>query len=183
MRLYVVRHGVAEDRTSSGLDRDRRLTAEGRDRMRRAARGLALLGVRVDTLLTSPLPRARQTAEILATEVPGLPAPQQLAALATGTGPVELLRQLRLRGDVEALMVVGHEPTLSGLIALLLTGSPDGAAIPMKKGGVALLELGRLAPHGEASLRWLLAPGVLRRLGRVSEARRRRSRPGTSRRA
>jgi len=164
MRFYVVRHGVAETTSASGLDKDRRLTTDGRAKMRRAARGLRRLGVDVDVLLTSPLPRARETAEVVATELPGIPTPQVLSALATGTGPVELLRQLRLRVAVGGMMIVGHEPTLSGLIALLLTGSPDGAAIALKKGAVAMLEVGRLAPHGEASLRWLLPSGALRKI-------------------
>lgn len=166
MWLYVVRHGIAEERAPSGLDRDRRLTAAGRERMRRAARGLGRLGVEVDVLLTSPLPRASETAGVLAAALPGVPTPRVFDALATGFGSVELLRQLRPLAGTERLMVVGHEPTLSGLIALLLTGSVSGAAVTMKKGAVALLELERLAPRGEAFLRWLLPPGVLRRLAR-----------------
>lgn len=164
MRLYVVRHGVAEVTAASGRDRDRRLTPEGRAKMRRAARGLARLGVTVDVLLTSPLPRASETAALVAAELPKAPRPQVCDALATGTGPVELLRQLRAHHDAADLMVVGHEPTLSGLIALLLTGSPEGATITLKKGAVALLELGRLAPHAEASLAWLLPPRALRKM-------------------
>jgi phosphohistidine phosphatase len=164
MHLYVVRHGVAEVTAASGLDRDRRLTGAGREKMRRAARGLARLGVTVDLLLTSPLPRASETADLLAAALPSAPEPRVFEPLTTGTGPVELLRQLRSHREVDGLMLVGHEPTLSGLIALLLTGSPQGASIALKKGAVALLELGRLAPHGEASLSWLLTPRVLRKI-------------------
>jgi len=164
MRFYVVRHGIAEVTSASGLDKDRRLTPEGREKMRSAARGLRRLGVDVDVMLTSPLPRARETAEVVAADLPSVPPPQLLSALAAGNGPVELLRQLRVRGDVAGLMVVGHEPTLSGLISLLLTGSPDGVAIAIKEGAVAVLGLGRLAPHGEASLRWLLPSGALRKI-------------------
>jgi phosphohistidine phosphatase len=166
MRLYVVRHGIAEDVAASGLDRDRRLTPEGRTKMRQVARGLAALGAGVDVLLTSPLPRARETAEIVSAALPGVPAPEDFPPLVTGTAPAELLRRLRPSAAAEALMLVGHEPTLSGLIALLLTGSSEAAAIEMKKGAVALLELGRLAPRGGASLRWLLPPRVLRKIAR-----------------
>jgi phosphohistidine phosphatase SixA len=87
-------------------------------------------------------------------------------ALATGASPVETLRQLRAWADVEALMLVGHEPTLSRLAALLLTGSPDGAAIEMKKGACLALEIDRLAPPGGAALAWRMPPRALRLVGR-----------------
>jgi len=134
--------------------------------MRRAAHGLARMEVEADVLLTSPLPRAAETADIVATVIAGVPPPKIFPALATGTGAVELLRQLGAFADVGRLMIVGHEPTLSGLIALLLTGSPDGAAIVLKKGAVARVDVGRLASRGEASLRWLLPPVALRRMAR-----------------
>jgi phosphohistidine phosphatase len=163
--LYLVRHGIAEAMHADG-DGARRLTPEGRTKMKQAAVGLARLGVRVDVLLTSPLPRAAETAAILSDGNPDLPVPRDCDALATGASPVETLRQLRPWADVEALMLVGHEPTLSRLAALLLTGSPDGAAIEMKKGACLALEIDRLAPHGGAALAWLMPPRALRLVGR-----------------
>ncbi|HWP67645.1 MAG TPA: histidine phosphatase family protein, partial [Candidatus Limnocylindria bacterium] len=147
----------------------------GRKKMRLVARGLRRLRVAADTLVTSPLPRAAETAAILAAEHGGLPAPVELDALATGMAPAEMLRALRRFGEGD-LMVVGHEPSLSGLAALLLTGSPDGVAIALRKGGVIALELDRLAPR-RATLLWMSTPRALRRLGRrVSAAR--QGRPG-----
>jgi phosphohistidine phosphatase len=133
--------------------------------MRRIARGLRRLRVKADALFTSPLPRAAETAAILAAEHEGLPAPVELPALAGGTSALGMLRALarvRRRGD---LMIVGHEPGLSQLVAVLLTGSPDGLAIELKKGGVIALALDRLAPR-RATLLWSSTPRALRRLGR-----------------
>ena len=137
--------------------------------MRMAARGLARVGAGADVVLTSPLPRASETAAILAEEIADVAAPQECEALATGTGAGELLRQLQPWADVPRLMLVGHEPTLSDLVAVLLTGSPAGAYVEMKKGACALMNVGRLAPDGEASLRWLLPPRALRRAGAAGQ--------------
>ena len=164
MRLYVVRHGVAETEARRGGDSARRLTAAGRAKVRKIARGLRVLRVTVAALLTSPLPRAAETATILA-EHGRLPLPVELPALATGTAPLGTLRALAPHAKRGDLMIVGHEPGLSRLVALLLTGSPDGLAIDLRKGGVVALELDHLAPH-RATLLWLGTPRLLRRLGR-----------------
>jgi len=176
VRFYVVRHGPAEAESPDGSDAARRLTPAGRAKVRRIARGLRRLRVRAAGVLTSPLPRAAETAAILAAEHGKLPQPVELPALATGTGALSLLKTLSrhpVRGD---LMIVGHEPVLSQLVAVLLTGSPDGLALELKKGGVVAVECDRLAPR-RATLLWMSTPRALRRLGRrrVSAARRRRA--------
>jgi phosphohistidine phosphatase len=179
MRLYVVRHGVAETKARTGGDEARRLTAAGRAKMRKIAGGLRALRVTADVLLTSPLPRAAETAAILA-EHGTFPLPGDLPGLATGTTPLGTLRALASyakRGDV---MIVGHEPGLSRLVAVLLTGSPDGLAIELRKGGVVALELDRLAP-GHATLLWLGTPRLLRRVGRGKGGRRRSDSRGPGR--
>ena len=146
--------------------------------MRLVARGLRRMNVAVHTLFTSPFVRAAETAAILVAEHDELPAPKELETLAQGTPPLESIRALARqtkRGDV---MIVGHEPGLSGIAAALLTGSPDGMKIDLKKGGVIALELDRLAPR-RATLLWVSTPRALRRLGRkVSGARRRKAAPG-----
>jgi phosphohistidine phosphatase len=177
MRLYVVRHGIAEDEARGG-DAARRLTAGGRSKMRLVARGLGRMKVTVQTLFTSPFARAAETAAILVAEHGELPEPKELDALKQGTPPLDSIRALARqtkRGDV---MIVGHEPGLSGIAAALLTGSPDGIKIDLKKGGVIALQLDRVAPR-RATLLWVSTPRALRRLGRtkVSGARRRRAAP------
>jgi phosphohistidine phosphatase len=178
MKHYIVRHGVAEDESPRGGDAARKLTPAGRSKMRRIARGLRRLQVSVDTLFTSPMVRAAETAAILVADHGRLPEPKTLDALATGTPSLESIRALAREAKRGDLMIVGHEPGLSGIAAALLTGSADGMAIELKKGGVIALELDRMAPR-RATLLWMSTPRALRRVGRrVSGARRRKAAPG-----
>jgi phosphohistidine phosphatase len=163
--LYILRHGIAEDRSASGTDSDRRLTPRGRARMRRAAQGLRVLVERVDAILTSPYPRAAETAAIAAAALSQAPKPCELDALTPDVPPMETLRVLRSVAKAEHVMLVGHEPLLSGLASLLLSGSPDGVRIDVKKGGCLALAMRATAPRA-ATLLWMAPPRTLRRLGR-----------------
>ena len=165
MTLYVLRHGVAEEIGPEGDDRSRRLTPGGRRKMRIAAAGMRALGLRFDVLLTSPFARAAETAAI-ASEALGGPAPRMLPALEQGVPPVETVRALIEFARAEHVAIVGHEPGLSGVVALLLTGSVDGARLLLKKGGLVALEAREPGRRGTtAVLRWMLTPRQLRRLG------------------
>jgi phosphohistidine phosphatase len=166
MTLYVIRHGVAEERSPAGDDAGRRLTAEGRTKMRAVARGLRALGARFDVLLTSPLPRAAETAKIVSEAYGNRPAPREFPGLAPGVGAAETARLLRAVGRASRVAIVGHEPGLSSLASLLLSGSPDGVPIRLKKGGVIVLEVAGFGPRRGATLRAVLPPRALRRLGR-----------------
>lgn len=165
MILYVVRHAIAEDAPAGGDDGARRLTSAGRRKMKAAAAGLRELGVAPAVVLTSPLVRALETARIVVAVLHRAPAPRELPALAPDVAPADTLKALRVFGRSQHVMIVGHEPNLSRTIALLLTGAVDGAAIELKKGACAALELTAFAPGG-ATLRWLLQPRALRRVGR-----------------
>jgi len=169
VKLWVIRHGVAEDRAPGGDDGARRLTPRGRTKMQAAARGMVGLGMRFDTLLTSPLARAAETAAIVAAAFGGTPPPRELAALAQGTPPAEMLRALRPFLRRPRVALVGHEPGLSALVALLLTGSPDGLALDLKKGGVVALELSD-PRSSRAVLRAVFTPRALRRVGRATSS-------------
>lgn len=165
MILYILRHGVAEDAAPGGDDAARRLTPRGRSKMEEEAAGMRALGIEIDVLLTSPLPRAAETAAIVAAAYRGQPAPKTIAALAPGVGPAETLQALRPFARDEHLMIVGHEPGLSRLASLVLTGSPDGLPTDLKKGGCIALELDKLVPPSGAILQWVLTGRQLRRLG------------------
>ena len=164
MTLYVLRHGIAETIAPGGNDAARHLTPRGRAKMRAAAAGIRALGIPLDALLTSPLPRAAETAQIVATVVGKTPPPRTLPALAPGVAPAEVVRALKPFARDSHVMVVGHEPGLSELASLMLTGSTDALALRLKKGGCLAIELTSLVPPAGGVLRWLLTPRQLRRL-------------------
>ncbi len=160
MKLLVVRHGIAQPHdTPDVADEERRLTPRGKKRFRKAARGLARIVPRPDVLLTSPLARALETAEITAEAWGGIkPTPEPL--LASGKAEA-LLSTLGPHGDEAVIALVGHEPHVSSLVAHLVGGS--GERLPFKKGGAALLQVDGSAP-GSGRLIWFLPPRLLRQL-------------------
>jgi phosphohistidine phosphatase len=164
MMLYLLRHGVAEETEPGGDDRSRRLTARGRVKIQKATAGMRALGLELDVILTSPLPRAAETAAIVAAACGKESAPRELPALAPGPAAsvVPALRPFARRSHV---MLVGHEPGLGQLASLLLTGSTEGMALDLKKGGCVAIELTKLVPPTGAALRWVLTPKQLRQIG------------------
>jgi len=166
MMLYVLRHGVAEEVGPEGTDGSRRLTPGGRRKLRAGAAGMRALGVTFDAILTSPLVRAAETAVIVAEAQGSQAAPRELSALEPGVPPVETVGALRAFARHEHVAIVGHEPSLSGVVAFLLTGSPDGLRLVLKKGGLVALEVHDPGRVGRATLRYMLTPRQLRRLAR-----------------
>lgn len=148
MKLLIVRHAPAEP-SGAKTDAERRLTREGRDSFERSARGLATIFDPPAAILTSPLVRAAETAALLS-QAWGGPEPQVEPALAGGTPQQVFVRvaALALTRDEEALVVlVGHEPLVSQMLAALL-GLRTSESVAFKKGGAALLEFGEDFPQG-----------------------------------
>ena len=166
MILYVLRHGIAAEASPGGDDRSRALTPRGRMKMRSGALGMRRFGITLDVLLTSPLVRAVETAAIVAEVYAGTPMPAELPALAPGVAPAETLKALRSHARQRHVAIVGHEPGLSALVALLLTGSAEGMALDLKKGGLVAVDIDGVPAPGRATLRWVLTPRQLRRLSR-----------------
>ena len=163
MRLVIIRHAIAVPRgTPDVADDDRPLTKRGERRFRSAARGLVRIERRPDVLLTSPLLRARQTAEIVA-KCWGKIDPIEEPALAGGSFEEITAALHRLPADVD-VAIVGHEPDLSELVAGLL-GTKDAERLTFKKGGVACVELTGVPAEGGALL-WYMPPRVLRGLAK-----------------
>ena len=163
MNLYILRHGIAVEPGTPGFENDseRPLIPKGERRLRNAAAAMRKMELSFDPILSSPLLRAKQTAEIVAGELKLKKRLQFSDSLAPGGSVKDSLRQLNeLRPAPENVLLVGHEPHLSRLIALLVSGSED-AAIEMKKGGLCKLEVGELR-HGRcARLAWLLTPAQM----------------------
>ena len=162
VKLIIIRHAIAVARGTPDVpDDERPLTEKGKRRFQDVARGLALICARPDVLLTSPLPRAAATAEIAA-EAWGRVSPTSEPTLAHGT-PDEILAVLGRYASDQKIAIVGHEPTLSALVARLL-GSAAGGRFTLRKGGVAHLDVpGPLAKGGR--LEWFMRPKILRQLG------------------
>ena len=160
--LYLVRHGLAEERGDAWPDDTKRpLTADGMSRMRKAARGLARLGIGLDVVLTSPLVRARQTAEILAGALEPRPSLVTIDSLAPEGVYTTLLADLEKHARKTRIALVGHEPNIGELAARLI-GSRH--AIEFKKGAVCRIDLETLPPSGPGDLRWLMTAKMLREI-------------------
>lgn len=157
--LLLLRHGIAEDRSPEIEEARRSLTTRGRKRTRAVLTRAKSLGLQAERLLSSPLARARQTAEI-AVSCGLAPAVVLADALAPAGDPLPLLEDW-LSGGAAAparLLLVGHEPDL-GLLASHLIGAPEGA-ITLRKAGLALLRFSA-GVSGRAELRLLLTPAAL----------------------
>src|SRR5258708_38826972 len=160
--LYLIRHGLAEERGDAWPDDAKRpLTDEGISRMRKAVRGLARLGVSIDIVLSSPLVRARQTAEIVAGGLDPRPSLVNVDSLAPDGGYAAVIADLEKHGRKNHIALVGHEPMIGELAARLM-GSRH--AIEFKKGAVCRIDVDDLPPAGPGDLRWLLTPQILRAL-------------------
>lgn len=164
VELYIVRHAIAAERGPAWPDDTKRpLTERGIERFKEAVDGLVWLDVQLDVIFTSPLVRARQTAEYLGAGLPAKPPVRIADTLAPGHPPAQVMAQVaREARSKTRVAVVGHEPDLGELAAWVLgTKRP----IPFRKGGAARIDMDGLSGRG-GSLAWLLTPKILRKLGR-----------------
>jgi phosphohistidine phosphatase len=161
--LYLVRHAIAAERGEDWPDDDKRpLTERGIARFREAVNGLKALDVELDEIFTSPLVRAKQTADLLAAGVKGKPSVKLLDALAPGHSPASVLAQLAKAAKRRRIALVGHEPGLGELAAHLIGA---GRALPFKKGGICRIDVESLLSRRAGALAWFVTPKVLRKLG------------------
>jgi phosphohistidine phosphatase len=161
-RLFLLRHGLAVPHGAEGFDDDDRpLTEKGERRVRQVARGLKRLGLKLDKIVTSPLPRASRTAEIVA-DVLNVAFLLEDAPALLPTATPESIRDW-LAGRAEArIMLVGHNPNLSELLNLLVAGQPRPVFCGLRKAGFAAL---RDDPNGRYQIDWITRPRLIRRLG------------------
>lgn len=162
MKLYVMRHGPAGERGDWPNDFERPLTAEGKAETAQVALGLKRLRVKPASIVTSPLTRACQTAELVAAELTPDVAPAVADALASGATPGEIVKALRrFDGDV---LIAGHDPDFSALFGYLLAGETK-PFVDFSKSGVAAIEFRERPERAAGTLLWYLRRRQLALLG------------------
>ena len=167
MQILIIRHAKAGQRGLLGFigkkDAARPLTNAGRRDMRKAARGLQKLVSEIDVLATSPLTRARETADIVSRCYDDIPV-MELAPLAPGGSKEDVLAWLRDQKATATVVLVGHEPDL-GMLASWLLGGGSESFLSLKKGAACLIEMAEKPTPGSGRLEWLLPPAALRKHG------------------
>ncbi len=162
MELYLIRHGEAAERGDEYPDDSKRpLTSQGIARLKKQVRALEALGVGFDLIITSPLARTRQTADVIAESLKPRPTVATSDALAPAGTPAAVVQELGRHARKARVALVGHEPNIGELAARLV-----GARVPFefKKGAICRIDFETLPPKGTGTLRWFLPPKMLRRV-------------------
>jgi phosphohistidine phosphatase len=166
MELYFLRHAIAVDCnvSMSESDSERPLSKDGIKKMQKIARGMHSLELSFDLIYGSPYRRARETAEIVAREF-GLRSSLRFTPyLEPSADPKRFVKYLQgQKGRAQSILLVGHEPFLSSVVSLLVSGE-EKLNITLKKGGLCKLRAERLRSAKCGSLEWLLTPRHLMRI-------------------
>jgi len=174
MFIYLMRHANAGTiRENPELDKKRGLIKEGKDQCILMARVLGALKAPIDVIVASPLKRARQTAQLVGTDLGYEAQVEVSAALGLNASYADFQALLAKYADREGVLVVGHNPNIFQFLGRMITGN-GGAAIRMRKGSIACVRADRHPPR----LQWLLDPRSARGIyASVTKS----SRPKTSR--
>lgn len=154
MQIYLLRHGIAEDQKPGGRDEDRELTPEGKKKLQDVLRAARQAEVSPSLILTSPLRRAIQTAELAAGVLGYKDDLLRTKALEPGSSTKCVWEEVRVHKNVRELMMVGHEPLFGSLTAYLL-GTP-ALQMDFKKGAVARVDVEQFGPEPRGVLKWYL---------------------------
>jgi len=156
MEIYLLRHGIAEERSDTGRDEDRRLTGEGREKLERVLERAHAGGVAPSAIISSPLRRALETAEIAARQLGYEGKILRSPALSPGSSPQDVWNLLREHAGEMAVLLTGHEPLFSATVAHFL-GSLRGM-VRFRKGALVCIDVedGRSVPEGV--LQWMITP-------------------------
>jgi len=163
LELYLIRHGVAAERGDEYPDDSKRpLTAGGISRLRKEAKALDALGFGFDHIITSPLVRTKQTADVFAESLKSKPSVSTSDALAPAGTPAAVIQELGKHVKKGRIALVGHEPNIGELAARLI-----GARVPMefKKGAICRIDFETVPPKGTGQLRWFVTAKMLRSIG------------------
>ena len=162
LELYLIRHGVAAERGDDYPDDSKRpLTSAGISRLRKEAKALDAMDVGFDHIITSPLVRTRQTADVFAETLRTKPSVSQSDALAPAGTPVAVIQEIGKHSKKGRIALVGHEPNIGELAARLI-----GARAPLefKKGAICRIDFDVLPPKGTGQLRWFVTATMLREI-------------------
>src|SRR5688500_17671017 len=162
LELYLIRHGIAAERGPDYPDDSKRpLTGSGMSKLRQEAKALNELEIAFDLIITSPLVRTRQTADIIAETLAGKPAGTTSDALAPAGTPAAVMQEIARHNRKARIALVGHEPNLGELAARLI-----GARSPIqfKKGAICRIDFEVLPPKSLGQLQWFVTPRMLRRM-------------------
>ncbi len=163
LELYLIRHGIAADRGEEYPDDSKRpLTSDGIARLRREAKALDSLDISFDQILSSPLVRAKQTADIFSEGLKGKPSVSTTDALTPAGSPAAVIQELGKHMRKARIALVGHEPNIGELAAHLIGAK---VALPFKKGAVCRIDFAVFPPKGRGQLVWFVPPRLLRKLG------------------
>jgi phosphohistidine phosphatase len=178
MIIYFVRHASAGQQESNPRkDEKRPLDSDGIEQCNSVGRALAALDVQPDVIISSPLKRATQTASLIGNEMGHEGKLQLEQGLRPEASFAEFRRMLEKYARHEAIMVVGHNPSITDFLARLIAKSGSEALIDFKKGAVARAETGR----NSATLNWFFTPKIARAIQTAAEAAAEKSHPKTSR--
>jgi phosphohistidine phosphatase len=161
MEIYLLRHGIAEDRAASGRDADRRLTEEGRDKLRKVLERAHSAGVSPSLILTSPYRRALETAEIAARELGYEGKLLRTDALIPDSTPRDVWQELRQHDDESAVLLAGHEPLFSATVAYLLGSTRE--MIDFRKAALVRIDAGSLGTEPYGVLQWMIIPSLAKK--------------------
>ena len=166
MEVILIRHAKAEPRDANSWpdDDQRPLTAEGQAEHRAVMRAAKKMGVKFDFLVTSPLKRARESADIVSNVYRWPEEPQVAAELGHGFSVAAVVKLLAKFPPSSRVALVGHEPDFSEL-ATALIGGKTGLGLQLKKSGIAGIRFEGPAEAGTGTLLFLLKPSQLRRIG------------------
>ena len=160
--LYLVRHAIAAERGDDWPDDNKRpLTERGISRFKESVGGLKGLDASIDEIFTSPLVRAKQTADLLAAGIDGRPTVKVLDVLSPGHASAIVMAHLAKAARHRRLALVGHEPDLGELAAHLIGARRP---LPFKKGGICRIDIAGLSSKAAGTLAWFVTPKILRKL-------------------
>jgi phosphohistidine phosphatase len=167
MRIYLIRHSNAVDIEAADLEPDeqRPLSEKGREKMKNIACALKALGVKPNLIVSSSYVRAEQSAQILKKVLECKKDVAITKVLVPFGDPSEIIGEINERYTVDELILVGHEPCLSGLIGAMASSAPE-ILITLKYGGVCCLSADDLRMQRVAAIDWILTPKILSHVAR-----------------